>query len=70
VLERGNMWPTMEEVEAADQDQLCMWHRFLSPPRTKVTLAIEQRIFERWCMGSGLTAKLRKQIGWARQDAQ
>ena len=63
MLERGNMWPTMEEVEAADQDQLCMWHRFLPPPRTKVTLAIEQRIFERWCMGGGLTAKLRKQIG-------
>ena len=70
MLERGNMWPTMEEVEAADQDQLCMWHRFLPPPRTKVTLAIEQQIFARWYGGGGLTPKLRKQIEWARQDDQ
>jgi hypothetical protein len=60
----------MEEVESAHQHQLCMWFRFLPPPMTKVTLAIEQRIFERWSMGGGLTAKLRKQIGWARQDDQ
>ena len=70
------MYPTMEEVEIADQEQLCRWFRFLpSPGSREVTkenfeeicnheMIIMNRIFERWKNGGGFTPELSKKIGW------
>lgn len=66
-------YPTMDEVNAADQQQLALWYRFLPSPGTAYigtrefpeALAIEvvimSRIMKRF---KGFTPALSKAIGW------
>lgn len=46
---RVTAWPTMEQVEAADAEQLLRWNRFLPTPPDDERLAIINRVFERMC---------------------
>lgn len=69
-------YPTMEEVEAADQEQLCRWYRFLPSPGTHGAtcedfaeicdreVTIMARIVERWKVSGGFTPELSKKIGF------
>ena len=69
-------YPTMEEVEGANQEQLCRWYRFLPSPGSKGTTRedfeeicnreaqIMTRIFDRWREGGGFTPELNKKIGF------
>lgn len=68
------MYPTLEEVETADQLQLAQWYRFLKSPGSSAIGqdnfedVLEQevktmnRIRERF---EGFTPELSKSIGWA-----
>lgn len=70
-------YPTMEEVEQADQIQLGRWDRFLPSPGANHVkkglavfdavapkeLAILQRIIERFNELGGITAEISKAIG-------
>ena len=72
-------YPTLDEVNAADQEQLCRWYRFLPSPgahlRHKMPekefnqalddqLVIINRICDRVKEGGGFTPELSKKIGW------
>ncbi len=67
-------YPTMEEVEAADQTQLCRWYRFLPSPGPVVVgqenaasnreVEILNRIIDRHKEGGGFTPEISKAIGW------
>jgi len=59
-------FPTLEQVEAADRYQLCMWHRFLSSAETEETQKVQQRIHERFTEAGGFTPEISKSIGWER----
>jgi hypothetical protein len=68
----------MEEVEKADQEQLCRWYRFLPSPGRRALDSIREdfeeicnketlilsRIIDRWREGGGFTPELSKKIGW------
>lgn len=58
------MFPTLDEVEAADRYQLCRWHRFLPSAETEEAMEIQDRIFERFQELGGFTPEISKQIGW------
>lgn len=57
-------YPTMIEVEAADRETICMWHRFLFSPIDSIELKIINRINERFKELGGFTPEISKQIGW------
>lgn len=59
--------PTMEEVETANRDQLCIWHRFLSRPRTPPSkINIYNRIEERFFRENGgyMSDEIHNKMGW------
>jgi hypothetical protein len=70
-------YPTMEQVESADRDQLCRWSRFLQSPGMcaigrpefeqvlESQVAIMNRILARRDEAGGFTPEISKQIGWA-----
>lgn len=76
VREVGHMYPSMEQVEAADIVQLCRWTRFLPSPglgavgkvNFEVVLGVESailhRIIERQSELGGMTPAISKAIGW------
>lgn len=59
-------YPTLEQVEAANQMTLCCWYRFLPIPDnpTDGKLDIINRIFDRVHEGGGFTPEISKAIGW------
>jgi len=59
-------YPTLEEVEKADREQLCRWWRFLSSPEelTPMTLAVLSRLTERFNEVGGFNTAISKKIGW------
>ena len=71
------MYPTIEQVEAADQLQLCKWYRFLHSPGSKAVnesteafrkvmdyeKPIMDRIVDRVKEGDGFTPEISKKIG-------
>ena len=57
-------YPTLEQVESADQMTLCRWYRFLPSPDTDERLVILNRILERCSDGGGFTPEISKAIGW------
>lgn len=75
-------YPTMEQVKAADREQLCSWHRFLPSPGSDVidtnpslevgmaAIAAEKtimdRIHERFKAAGGFTVGISKRVGWSR----
>ena len=70
------MYPTMEQVEKADQMQLCRWYRFLKSPGSRAIgidtfeevlkreKPIMDRIVERVKQGGGFTPGISKALGW------
>lgn len=74
-------YPTMEEVESADREQLCRWNRFLPSPgncaigKSDDTFAraivreskILKEIIARLAEMGGFTPEISKKIGWGEQ---
>ena len=56
-------FPTIEEVEKADKEQLARWYRFLPSGETLADQKIMKRIAERFKKLGGMTAELSKKIG-------
>ena len=56
-------FPTIEEVEKADQEQLARWYRFLPSGETAADQKIMKRIAERFENMGGMTPELSKKIG-------
>ena len=57
-------FPTMEQVEKADREQLARWYRFLAPGDTPEQRKIQHRLAERFQKMGGMTPELRKTIGF------
>ena len=56
-------FPTIEEVERADKEQLARWYRFLPSGDIAADEKIMKRIAERFEKLGGMTAELSKKIG-------
>jgi hypothetical protein len=56
-------FPTIEEVEKADREQLARWYRFLPSGDTPADQKIVNRIAERFEKLGGMTPALSKKIG-------
>ena len=56
-------FPTVEEVEKADKEQLGRWYRFLPSGETTADQKIMKRIAERFDKLGGMTSELKKKIG-------
>jgi len=56
-------FPTIEEVENADKEQLARWYRFLPSGETEADQKIMKRIAERFDKLGGMTPELSKKIG-------
>jgi hypothetical protein len=57
-------FPTMEQVEKADREQIARWHCFLSAPNTASEQNIADRIADRFLNTGGLTPGLSQKIGF------
>lgn len=57
-------FPTLQEVKAATQEELCRWYRFLPSAMTEADLKIQSCIYDRWYAGGGFTPEISKRIGW------
>jgi hypothetical protein len=56
-------FPTIQEVEKADKEQLALWYRFLPSGETAADQKIMKRIAERFEKLGGMTPELSKKIG-------
>jgi hypothetical protein len=56
-------FPTPQEIEIADKEQLARWYRFLPSGETAADQKVVKRIAERFENSGGMTAELRKKIG-------
>ena len=56
-------FPTIQEVEKADKEQLARWYRFLPSGETAADQKIMKRIAERFEKLGGMTPELSKKIG-------
>ncbi len=56
-------FPTIQEVEKADKEQLARWYRFLPSGETAADQKIMKRIAERFEKLGGMTNELSKKIG-------
>ena len=56
-------FPTVEDVEKADKEQLARWYRFLPSGETTIDQKIMKRIAERFEKLGGMTPELNKKIG-------
>jgi len=56
-------FPTNEEVERADKEQLARWYRFLPSGETAADKKIMKRIAERFQRLGGMSTELSKKIG-------
>jgi len=56
-------FPTIQEVEKAENEQLARWYRFLPSGETAAEHKIMKRIAERFEKFGGMTAELSKKIG-------
>jgi len=59
--------PTIEEIEAADREQICRWWRFLPTPtcpNDEESFKRLNRIVERFKEVGGFTPEISKHIGW------
>lgn len=57
-------FPTMEEAESANREQLCRWQRFLPSATTEEQTAVQDRIWQRFKEIGGFTPELSKKVGW------
>jgi hypothetical protein len=60
------MYPTIEQVIAADHYQFCEWYRFLPSPVNSDESAIMLLIHEGFYRFGGFTPEMSKQIGWTK----
>ena len=70
------MYPTIEQVNAANHYQICSWYRFLESPGTRAIgkdnfqevleaeVKIMNRIAERLKEFGGFTPEISKSLGW------
>ena len=56
-------FPTVEDVEKADKEQLARWYRFLPSGETAIDQKIMKRIAERFEKLGGMTPELNTKIG-------
>ena len=56
-------FPTVEEVEKADKEQLARWYRFLPSGETTSDQKIMKLIAERFDKLGGMTPEISKKIG-------
>jgi hypothetical protein len=56
-------FPTIDDVERANKEQLARWYRFLPSGETAADQKIMKRIAERFEKLGGMTAELSKRIG-------
>src|SRR5438309_10280600 len=63
-------FPTMEQVERADHEQLAKWYRFLPAGDTPEQRKIQRRLAERFQKMGGLTPELSKKIGSAETNSR
>jgi hypothetical protein len=56
-------FPTVQDVEKADKEQLGRWYRFLPSGETTADQKIIKRIAERFEKLGGMTPELSKKIG-------
>ena len=56
-------FPTFEEVEKADKEQLARWYRFLPSGENAADQKVMKRIAERFDKLGGMTPELSKKIG-------
>lgn len=61
-------FPSMEQVEIANRDQIARWHCFLDAPRSASEKDIADRIADRLLNMGGLTPGLREKIGFAQNS--
>ena len=73
-------YPTIEEVDAADHEQICYWYRFLESPGmsainsssevyetvSRKECEVMNRMSERLKEFGGFTPEISKKIGWIR----
>lgn len=57
-------FPTMEQVERANREQIARWHCFLAMPNSPSEQDIADRIADRFLNLGGLTPGLREKIGF------
>ena len=56
-------FPTMEQVEKANHEQLARWYRFLPSGDTPQQQNIQDRIVQRFKKMGGMTPEISKKIG-------
>jgi hypothetical protein len=56
-------FPTLDEVEKADEERLARWYRFLPSGETGAEQKIMKRIAKRFEKLGGMTAELSNKIG-------
>jgi hypothetical protein len=61
-------FPTLEQVEKADREQIARWHCFLAAPRSASEQDIADRITDRLLNMGGLTPGLRERIGFTKKS--
>jgi hypothetical protein len=57
-------FPTIEQIEKADREQLACWYRFLQSGDTPDQRKIQRRLAERFQKMDGMTPELSKKIGF------
>ncbi len=57
-------FPTMDQVEKADREQLARWYRFLPFGDTPEAAKIQHSLTERFQKMGGMTPELSKKIGF------
>ena len=57
-------YPTSEQVEQADHEQLSRWYRFLPVGTSEYELQVVNQVFARLNEKGGITPEISKKIGW------
>jgi len=60
-------FPTIEQFEKADREQLARWYRSLLSRDTPQQRKIQQRLAERFQKMEGMTPELNKKIGFGEE---
>jgi hypothetical protein len=58
-------FPTMDQVEKADREQLATWYRYLPAGDTPEQRKTQHRLAERFQKIGGMTAELSRKIGFS-----
>jgi hypothetical protein len=64
MTEQIDIYPTIEQVEQADHEQICRWYRFLRCANNSDEVTIINLVHAKWCQFGGTTPEISKRIGW------